>query len=119
MNILIVDDDAMVRVLIERLLGKAGFSGHEFAEGLDGLTAYQKICEWKPGLVLADWRMEGMTGLELLQKLRAEGNTVPLGFISTMANVPETETAIASGALFLIKKPVNAATLKSLLAGIL
>ena len=119
MRILIVDDDAFVQVLITRLLGKAGFSGHEFAEAVDGTTAYQKICEWKPGLVLSDWRLEGMTGLELLQKLRTEGNSVPFGFISTMANVPETETAVASGALFLVKNPVSAATLRSLLAGIL
>lgn len=119
MRILIVDDDEIVHMLITRLLGKAGFSGHEFADAADGITAYQKICEWKPGLVLSDWRMAGMTGLELLQKLRAEGNPVPFGFITTMANVRETETAVSSGALFLVKKPVSAATLRSLLAGIL
>ena len=113
MKILIVDDDTAIRIIVKYLVKRAGFRDHEFAEASDGTMAYQEICEWQPDLVLCSWLMPGTSGIELMQKLRADGNQVPFGFMSAMANEKEAKIAADNGALFLIKRPFTVATLQS------
>ena len=119
MKILIVDDDPDMRAIIKRTLWQAGFGRHECAEAADGARAYRQIHEWKPDLVLCDWLMPGLSGLDLLQIVKGEGNSVPFGFITSVASNDEVKKAIASGASFFIKKPFTAATLANKLEHIL
>ena len=105
MNILIVDDSAAMRMMIVRTLRQAGFGGHDFSQAENGIEALDAIRKVQPDLVLADWNMPKMTGLELLQELREEGNDVTFGFITTEATGPMRAKATEAGAKFLIAKP--------------
>ena len=82
MSILIVEDSKPMRNLIKRTLRQAGFGDKPIREAGDGLAALELINEAKPDIVLADCNMPKMTGIELLKKLRADGNDVKLGFVN-------------------------------------
>lgn len=119
MKILIVDDSKAMRMIVKRTLRQAGYGDHEFTEAVNGAAAYDQVCEWKPDLVLSDWNMPEMNGLELLQKLKGEGNAVPFGFITSEGTAEMRKTAKTSGALFLVSKPFTAETIQSALDGVL
>lgn len=105
MNILIVDDSAAMRMMIVRTLRQAGFGGHDIVQAENGIEALEAIRKDQPDMVLADWNMPEMTGIELLQELRKEGNDVTFGFITTEATAPMRAKATEAGAKFLISKP--------------
>jgi len=108
MSILIVEDSKPMRNLIKRTLRQAGFGDKPIREAGDGLAALELINEAKPDIVLADWNMPKMTGIELLKKLRADGNDVKLGFVTSEQSDEMREMAAANGASFLIGKPFTA-----------
>ena len=55
----------------------AGYDDHDIVEAEDGADALAKVSSEKPDLVLSDWNMPNMTGIECLQALRASGSAVP------------------------------------------
>ncbi len=118
MNILIVDDSAAMRMMIVRTLRQAGFGGHDIVQAGDGNEALVAIGKGQPDLVLADWNMPEMTGIELLQKLREEGNDVTFGFITTETTGPMREKATEAGAKFLISKPFTVEAFEKVFATI-
>ena len=71
MDILIVDDSAAMRQMVMRTLRQAGFVGHDIAQAGDGVEALEHIRNNPVDLVMADWNMPNMTGLELLEELRS------------------------------------------------
>lgn len=105
MKILIVDDSKVMRLLVRRTLRQAGFENvdvHEAENGRVGIDVYKQE---QPDLVLADWNMPEMGGLELLQNLRVYDPEVRLGFI-TSEQTPEIKAAARQeGARFFIAKP--------------
>ena len=105
MNILIVDDSTAMRLIIARTLRQAGFDGHNMEQAGDGAAAFQHIKDKPVDLVLADWNMPNMTGIELLEKLRADGVDVKFGFVTTEATAEMRKKATDAGASFLIAKP--------------
>ena len=105
MNIMIVDDSTAMRMIVKKTLRAAGFSGHDIVEADDGTTALDKIREDQPDIILSDWNMPGMTGIELLEKLKEEDIDVTFGFITTEATADMRAKAIEAGAKFLIAKP--------------
>jgi two-component system chemotaxis response regulator CheY len=105
MKILIVDDSRVMRQIVKRTLRQAGFTGHDLVEAGDGSAALALILEEQPDLVLADWNMPGLTGLELLQQVRANGVTVPFGFVTSEVSERMRERALEAGAAFVIAKP--------------
>jgi two-component system chemotaxis response regulator CheY len=105
MKILIVDDSKAMRSIIMRSLRQAGFEGHSFQEASNGQEALQSIRSSGPDLVLTDWNMPEMGGIELLQVLRAEGNGVKVGFITSEGSTEIRDLALQSGALFVLTKP--------------
>ncbi len=115
MKILIVDDSKAMRMIVKRTLRQAGYGDHEFAEAVDGAQGYEQVGEWKPDLVLCDWNMPNMSGLEFLQKLKADGNGVRFGFITSEGTAEMRNTASENGALFLISKPFTADTVRDAL----
>jgi two-component system, chemotaxis family, chemotaxis protein CheY len=111
-KVLVVDDYATMRRIIRNLLEQIGFTDIE--EAADGESALRKITAGGFGLVISDWNMEPMTGLELLQKVRAEARYKELPFIMVTAE-SKTEnviTAKQAGVSNYIIKPFNAETLK-------
>ena len=83
MKILIVDDSKAMRMIVQRTLKQAGFENIQPLEANNGLEALQVVDQQQPDLVLSDWNMPEMKGIELLQALRANGKQVPLGFITS------------------------------------
>lgn len=105
MRVLVVDDSATMRMMIIGTLRKAGFSGLEIEQAEDGAVALESIVKNKPDIVLADWNMPNMSGLELLEAVRAEEIRLIFGFITTESTATVRKQAIEAGASFLISKP--------------
>ncbi len=119
MRVLVVDDyKTMVRI-IRNLLKQLNFNNVD--EASDGSAALRKLREGNFGLVISDWNMEPMTGLQLLKEVRSDTTLKDLPFIMVTAE-SKTENVIAAkqaGVSNYIVKPFNAATLKSKISSVL
>ena len=112
MNILIVDDYKTMLRIIRNLLRQLDFNNVD--EATDGAQALAMLRSGNYGLVISDWNMEPMTGLQLLQEVRADGKLRNLPFIMITAE-SKTENVVAAkqaGVSNYIVKPFNAETLK-------
>jgi two-component system, chemotaxis family, chemotaxis protein CheY len=119
MNVLVVDDYATMRRIIKNLLTQIGFSNIDEAD--NGASALQKMRERPFGLVISDWNMEPMTGLQLLKECRADAKLKATPFIMVTAE-SKTENVIAAkeaGVNNYIVKPFNADTLKKKIESVL
>jgi two-component system chemotaxis response regulator CheY len=119
MPVLIVDDYKTMLRIIRNLLKQIGFNNVD--EATDGKAALEKMQQRKYGLVISDWNMEPMTGLELLKEVRADEGLRPTPFIMITAE-SKTENVVAAkeaGVNNYIVKPFNAATLKTKLTSVL
>ena len=105
MKILVVDDSPAMRMMIIRTLRQAGIDKKGLQQAEDGAVALESIRNDTPDLVLSDWNMPNMTGLELVEALRAEENDVTFGFITTESSRDMRAKATQAGAQFLIEKP--------------
>jgi len=119
MKIMIVDDSKAMRIIVMRTLRQAGFGDHAMTEATNGAEALKMIQEQGPDLVLSDWNMPEMTGIELLRNLRAQNNAVKFGFITSESSAEMQKTATDSGALFLITKPFTPEAFQSALTPVL
>ncbi len=119
MPILIVDDYKTMLRIIRNLLKQIGFDNVE--EATDGTQALQKLREKQFKLVISDWNMEPMTGIELLRAVREDDNYRKMPFIMVTAESKTENVVIAkeAGVSNYIVKPFNAATLRSKLCGVL
>ena len=107
--ILVVEDDAIQREIVLDQLEIAGF---EEAIGMeDGVEAYAYIEENPADLIISDWSMPNMDGLELLKKIRANPSLHNLPFIMLTANEDITIKAMDAGASGFLSKPTNPAKL--------
>ena len=119
MNVLIVDDYATMLRIVRALLTQIGFVNVD--EARDGGEALRMMRSKKFGLVISDWNMEPMTGIELLRQVRQDDKLSATPFIMVTAeskteNVVEAKKAGVSN---YIVKPFNADTLKHKIASIL
>ncbi len=119
MNVLIVDDYKTMLRIINNLLKQLGFKNVE--EATDGSEALRKLRDGNFGLVISDWNMQPMTGLQLLKEVRADAKLKALPFIMITAeskteNVVEAKTAGVSN---YIVKPFKAETLKQKLTAVI
>jgi two-component system chemotaxis response regulator CheY len=105
MKILIVDDSKAMRLIIMRTLRQAGFGDHTLVEAANGADALTLIHGSSPDVVLCDWNMPQMSGIDLLRSLRAEGRKVSFGFVTSEVSAEARQVALDSGALFVITKP--------------
>ena len=111
--VLIVDDYRTMLRIIRNLLKQIGFDNVE--EATDGAEALTKLRAGRFGLVISDWNMEPMTGLQLLQEVRADPKLKSTPFIMVTAE-SKAENIVAAkqaGVSNYIVKPFNAETLKS------
>ena len=119
MPILVVDDYSTMIRIIRNLLKQIGFENVD--EASDGSAALAKMQTKRYGLVISDWNMEPMTGIQLLREVRADAKLKALPFIMITAE-SKTENVIAAkeaGVNNYIVKPFNAATLKTKLASVI
>ncbi|NLT55570.1 MAG: response regulator [Actinomycetales bacterium] len=105
MRILVADDSKAMRMIVIRTLRQAGFSGHTIVEAENGRRALEMVDGDRPDLVLSDWNMPEMTGIELLKALRGRGDRIPFVFVTSESSPEMREMAEQSGATGLISKP--------------
>ena len=105
-TILIVDDDADIRELVAFKLSRAGFSVRCEADGESGLAAADEL---RPDLVLLDWMMPRLTGLEVCRRLRESPATaaIPVILLTAKAQEADVERGFAAGADDYIRKPFS------------
>jgi two-component system chemotaxis response regulator CheY len=110
--VLIVDDYGTMRRILRNLLGEIGFVHVDEAD--NGDSALDKLRERNFDLVISDWQMEPMSGLDLLKAVRADARFRHLPFIMiTAANKTENVVAAkAAGVNNYVVKPFTAETLK-------
>ena len=119
MAILVVDDYKTMLRIIRNLLKQLDFNNVD--EATDGSEALKKLREKDYGLVISDWNMEPMTGLQLVRELRSDKKLKKLPFIMVTAE-SKTENVVAAkeaGVSNYIVKPFNAETLKQKIASVL
>ncbi|MFO0982205.1 MAG: response regulator [Planctomycetota bacterium] len=107
MKVLIVDDSRAMRMIVMRTLRQAGLGEMTIQEASNGAEALKAIRAELPDIVLSDWNMPVMTGMELLQHLKTEGIHVKLGFVTSESSDEMKKTAKDTGALFFITKPFS------------
>jgi two-component system chemotaxis response regulator CheY len=119
MQILIVDDSKAMRMILIRTLRQAGFTNYQAAEAGDGAEALHAVQASKPDLILSDWNMPKVSGLELLTTLNKSGCKVKFGFVTSESTPEMRVAAMQAGALFLLTKPFTPARLQEVLAPIM
>jgi two-component system chemotaxis response regulator CheY len=115
MKILIVDDSSTMRRIIGNVVQQLGVSKDDFDEAEDGVVAWNLLQSKKYDVILTDWNMPNMNGLELVKKIRQEGSQhkgTPTVMITTEGGKSEVITALKAGVNNYIVKPFNAQTLK-------
>lgn len=119
MNILIVDDYKTMLRIIENLLKQLGFKN--IAQATDGSMALKMLRESSYDLVISDWNMEPMTGLQLLKEVRADAQlkATPFIMVTAESKVENVAAAKQAGVNNYIVKPFNAETLKTKLTAVI
>ena len=107
--IYIVDDDTQVRESLRNLVEATGYEARCFGSGQELLTEYQA---GDAGCVIVDYRMVGMNGLELQERLRESDATLPVIMMSGHYHERDRLIAIERGAVGLLSKPFSSMDLR-------
>jgi two-component system chemotaxis response regulator CheY len=120
MKILVVDDSSTMRRIIVNTLGRLGYK--DVVQAADGVEAWDAL-QNNPdiGVVITDWNMPNMNGLELVKKIRAEEKyiDVPIIMVTTEGGKAEVITALKAGVNNYIVKPFTPQVLKEKLQAVL
>lgn len=120
MKFLIVDDSRTVQTIIKRILESVGYRNIELRTASNGEEALATVASWRPDLILTDWHMPGMSGLEMLQVLKQSGcGDIKVGFVTTESSARHIEEARKNGAVFVVNKPFNNEVLKQAVLSVL
>ncbi len=121
MKVLIVDDSSTMRMLVKRTLRMAGFTDLKLVEAENGIEALEVVASESPNLVLCDWNMPEMTGIELLREIRDDISLkeVPMLMVTTEAKKESIVAAVEAGVNNYIVKPFNAETLRTKMGAVL
>ena len=112
MDVLVVDDASTMRRIIRALLRELGFKNIREAE--DGSAALEDLKRHKADLVITDWNMPQMTGIELLRAIRGDGGLkdTPVLIVTAESKKEHVMEAIQAGVNNYVVKPFNAQTLE-------
>lgn len=104
MNILIIEDEPGICNFLKEGLEEEGYTIHIAADGIEGL---EKFNESKPDLVLLDWMLPGIYGIDVCKEIRKKDQETPILFLTAKDTVMETIEGLRSGANDYIKKPFS------------
>ena len=105
MKVLVADDSGLMRHVLVKILTEAGVES--VVQATNGNEAVQKVEDEAPDLVLMDWVMPNMTGLDAVKKIRASGNNVPIIMCTTEGEQNRIVDAIKAGANNFVVKPFD------------
>ncbi len=103
-KVLAIDDDSIIRTLITNSLTKAGY---EVITASDGESGLQMVTQHKPDIVVTDYQMPGISGLELLSELKRSHPGIPVIVLTAHGDVALTIKSIQAGAYDFIEKPLQ------------
>src|SRR5690554_7878873 len=115
-TIFIVDDDEAVRDSLRWLLEANGYRVRSYSGAEEFLNAYDAD---QVGVLIADVRMPGMSGLELQEELIARDASLPIVFITGHGDVPMAVSTMKKGAVDFLEKPFNETDLRDIVARML
>lgn len=116
-KILVADDEEILRMLICDTLEDLGYDIDEAEDGLDALT---KVNEQAYDLVILDYMMPNLTGLEVIERIPAEvKNSTPILMLTAKAQESDRQIALDKGANYFVSKPFSPIELMSLVEDIL
>ena len=110
-RVVVVDDEPKMAEAIASALER---SGHECVVFTSGREALEEILARAPDVVVTDWRMEGLDGLELLRKIHAARPATPVILVTAYGDVPSAVAAMRAGAFDYVTKPFDNDELRSL-----
>lgn len=107
MRALVIDDSAATRGIIKQMLGGLGFTTFEAGDGREGLARLREVGNMD--LVLVDWNMPEMDGIEFLRALRADKffAALPVVMVSTNNDAEKIAASLEAGANEYVMKPFN------------
>ena len=111
-HILLVDDHAAVRTMLARVVAQLYLQA-TIMEASDGAQALSVAAQQRPDLIITDYHMPAINGLELVRTLRAQGATMPILVLSSNSSI--AETVLAAGATAFLLKPFPLAEFRDLL----
>ena len=118
LNILIVDDSALTRKAIRRIIGMLDLEVQEVFEAADGLEAIELMNgPEKIDFILADLNMPKMSGIEMIYAMRGNEATksIPVAIVSTESNTTRIEKLLADGVTDYLHKPFTPEQIRDLL----
>lgn len=111
MRALVVDDSAVMRKVLIGALGRAGIT--DVDQAADGQEAVAAAESKEYNLVLMDWNMPNMLGIDAVRTIRANGKTMPIIMVTTEAEKSRVIDALKAGAQNYVIKPFEPATIVS------
>jgi two-component system chemotaxis response regulator CheY len=119
-DVLIVDDSAAIRKILQRVLKQAEVPIGQIVEAGDGIEALAALKVNQVGLVLSDINMPNMDGLQLLSKIKADASlqSIPVVMITTEGSQAKVMEAVQLGAAGYVRKPFTPEQIKEKLNGI-
>jgi two-component system chemotaxis response regulator CheY len=120
LDVLIVDDSAAIRKILQRVLRQADIPVRQFLEAGDGAEALELMRTQSVGLVLSDINMPNMDGLELLGRIKANEawKDIPVVMVTTEGSQAKVMEAVQLGAAGYVRKPFTAEQIKEKLSGL-
>lgn len=109
MKALVVDDSAVMRRVLIGSLANADIT--EVDQAADGVEAVKAVEGTEYGLILMDWNMPNMLGIDAVKEIRAAGHKVPIIMVTTEAEKSRVIDALKAGANNYIIKPFEPATI--------
>ncbi len=107
-KVLVIEDDGAALSYLTTFIGKEGFEVLSAASGEEGLEKFKKE---KPDVVITDYKMAGLTGLDIMRKVHALDKNVQIIFITAFGGTEIAISAMQEGALDYLKKPIDLAQL--------
>lgn len=120
-KVLIIDDSAVMRKIIQRNIMQSGLLVDAFLEAGDGREGLEKATTNDVDLILCDWNMPNMSGIDFVKALRGSGqkSNIPIVMVTTEGSESKIEEAKNSGANGYLTKPFTPEQLKAKLGNFL
>ena len=111
-KVLVVEDEENERTGLAELISAWGYRTDTAKDGLEGL---EKVAAWSPGIVVTDFKMPRMNGIELLQRLAEQPQRIAVILLTAQGSIDIAVDAMKAGAYDFIQKPVEPSRLKQIL----
>jgi DNA-binding NtrC family response regulator len=111
-KVLIVEDEENERTGLAELISAWGYRTETAKDGMEGL---EKVSAWSPSIVVTDMKMPRMSGLELLEKMEGQAQTVAVIMVTAQGTIDSAVQAMRMGAYDYIQKPIDTNRLRAIL----